>query len=465
MTTDAPLSAPMQLPHSVEAEQCILGAMMLYPSAQDAALEALSSDDFYRRTHQLIFRAIAEHVASGLEADPVTLIDWFNGNKLSDEIEHGAYLTALANDTPGASNVDGWIRIVREKAMARQLIEKCTAAADATMSGGGRDVEKTAAGLSTALASLGMSAGDAPRTFAEVGKSWVEQMHARLDTEDWPRTGLADVDARWHGLFPGNLIIVAGRPGMGKSTLAMAIAEHVSKIGWAHVFSLEMSQEELYQRRIAHDIGADKLLDPRKLDDADWARIMANVSKTRGEKVLINDEGGLHIHQIAARARAAKRKYDTQLIVVDYIQLVQGEGENRNQQIGYVTRMLKKLAKDLRIPVIGLSQLNRSLESRTDKRPLISDLRESGDIEQDADIVAMLYRERAYNENFESNVSELITRKFRNGQTGTDLIMMQPKQQNFVSPDDDLKSEYRNLIADTLAPTRGGSRFQRGGRK
>lgn len=458
-------TSPQAPPHSVEAEQCILGAMMLYPSAQDTALEALSADDFYRRTHQLIFRAIAEHVSSGLEADPVTLIDWFSGNQLGEEIEHGAYLTALANDTPGSSNVSGWIRIVREKSMARQMIGDCTEAAADAISSGGRDVEKTAAALSTKLAALGMSAGDAPRTFGEVGRLWVEQMHARLDAEDWPRTGLVDVDARWHGLFPGNLLIIAGRPGMGKSTLAMAIAEHVSKIGWAHVFSLEMSQEELYQRRIAHDIGADKLLDPRKLDDSDWARIMTNVSKTRSEKVLINDEGGLHIHQIAARARAAKRKYDTQLVVVDYIQLVQGDGENRNQQIGYVTRMLKKLAKDLRIPVIGLSQLNRTLESRTDKRPLMSDLRESGDIEQDADIVAMLYRERAYNEHFDSNVSELITRKFRNGQPGTDLIMMQPKKQNFVSPDDDLKSEYRNLIADTLAPARGGSKFQRGARK
>mgnify|MGYP005854085931 CR=1 FL=1 len=452
------LNPVRQPPNNTEAEQAVLGAMLISKRALDTGLESLSSSDFYREKHRLIFEAMSDYVANGKEVDAITLLDWFTERRAVDRIDNGGYLIELANETPGAANVSGYANQVRKKAMARELIEVSLEASDDAWQGG--DAEKIAARMVTRMMAFGVDTSSRPRTFAEIGRSWLSMLQSRLEGQTQiQRTGLMDVDRHWHGLRPSDLIIMAGRPAMGKTTLAMSIAENVAKSGWVHIFSLEMDAEDLYQRWVAHDVDQERLMEPENLQTDDWSRITRGISQSKEHKILIDDEGGTHINKIMARARQAKVEHDTKVIIVDYIQLVQGDGERRTESIGHVTRMLKKLAKELKVPVIALSQLNRGLESRPDKRPMLSDLRESGEIEQDADIVAFLYREAVYNENFESNVTELITRKFRNGATGTDLLMMLPRQQRFVSADYDAKREY-NVQMTAGAPRK--SKWQRG---
>jgi len=461
-TTEAPspYNPVRQPPNNTEAEQAVIGAMLISKRALDIGLETLSVQDFYREKNRMVFKAMSDFVAAGTEVDAITLLDWFTERRATDRIDNGAYLIELANDTPGASNVSGYARQVRKKAMARELIEATTAACDEVWEGG--DVEKIASSMATRMMSFGIESGSRPRTFAEIGRSWLSMLHQRLEGDIVvQKTGMLDVDRHWHGLRPAELIVIAARPAMGKTTMAMSIAEEIAKKEWVHVFSLEMDAESLYQRWVAHEVDQERLMEPVDLQPEDWSTITLGVSKSKQNKILVDDEGGLHINKIMARARQAKAQYDTKAVIVDYIQLVQGDGDRRAEKVGHVTRMLKKLSKELKVPVIALSQLNRSLESRTDKRPMLSDLRESGEIEQDADIVAFLYREKVYNESFESNVTELITRKFRNGAVGTDLIMMLPTQQRFVSADYEAKREYNlEINMDTAKPRK--SRWQRG---
>jgi len=419
-------------PHSVEAEQAVLGGLLLDNSTWDAIADRLNAQDFYRRDHQQIFAAIAELAARNEPSDVVTLAEYLAAKGHGDETGGLAYLAGLARDTPTAANIRAYADIVRERSQLRQLIRVSGEIAASAYASEGRpasELVEEAEQRVFAIAEQGRRTGSGFVPLRDVLGATIDRLdmlHQSQGQLTGVSTGYNDLDRMTAGLQPGELVIVAGRPSMGKTTLALNMAENAAIAGGkaVAVFSMEMSREQLSMRMISSLGRVDQShLRTGLFGDEDWARINGAIAQMKTAPLYIDDSGALTPTEVRARARRLAR--DTRgglgLIVVDYLQLMQvpGTKENRATEISEISRSLKALAKELKVPVVALSQLNRSVEQRTDKKPVMSDLRESGAIEQDADLIMLIYREEVYEPDTpRKGIADIIIAKQRNGPTG-----------------------------------------------
>ena len=417
-------------PHSVEAEQAVLGGLLLDNSTWDAIADRLHAEDFYRRDHQQIFAAIAELSRRNEPSDAVTLAEFLAAKGQGEETGGLAYLAGLARDTPTAANIRAYADIVRERSLLRQLIRVSGEIAASAYESEGRTAKELVDGaeqLVFAIAEQGRRTTSGFVPLREVLGATIDRLdmlHQSQGQLTGVSTGYADLDRMTAGLQPGDLIIVAGRPSMGKTALALNIAENaaIAASTAVAVFSMEMSREQLSMRMISSLGRVDQShLRTGNFGDEDWARINSAIAQMKSAPIYIDDSAALTPTEVRARARRLTREQPLGLIVIDYLQLMQvpGTKENRATEISEISRSLKALAKELKVPVIALSQLNRSVEQRTDKKPVMSDLRESGALEQDADLIMMIYREEVYEPDTpRKGIADIIIAKQRNGPTG-----------------------------------------------
>ncbi len=417
-------------PHSVEAEQAVLGGLLLDNSTWDAIADRLHAEDFYRRDHQQIFAAIAELSRRNEPSDAVTLAEFLAAKGDGEETGGLAYLAGLARDTPTAANIRAYADIVRERSLLRQLIRVSGEIAASAYESEGRTAKELVDGaeqLVFAIAEQGRRTTSGFVPLREVLGATIDRLdmlHQSQGQLTGVSTGYSDLDRMTAGLQPGDLIIVAGRPSMGKTTLALNIAENaaIAASTAVAVFSMEMSREQLSMRMISSLGRVDQShLRTGNFGDEDWARINGAIAQMKSAPIYIDDSAALTPTEVRARARRLTREQPLGLIVIDYLQLMQvpGTKENRATEISEISRSLKALAKELKVPVIALSQLNRSVEQRTDKKPVMSDLRESGALEQDADLIMMIYREEVYEPDTpRKGIADIIIAKQRNGPTG-----------------------------------------------
>lgn len=422
-------------PQCVEAEQAVLGGLMLSPDTLDVVTELLDESMFYRRDHQLIFRAITQLSDKNRPFDAVTLGEWFESQGLAEQVAGGAYLIELASTTPSAANIRAYAEIVADKATLRAMIDTGTNLVNDGFDPDGRETSEMLSVAEQAIYALAEKRGKGQQGAVNISAALNDAFRVLQDryeaggTITGIPTGYTDFDELTAGLQPTDLIILAARPSMGKSAMAMGIAEHAAIVAGKSVavFSMEMSASQLALRLISSvgQINAQRLRNGQ-LEDEDWAKCTDAIRTIRGAQIFIDDTPSLSPEQLRARARRLKRDHNLSLIVIDYLQLMQvpGSKENRATEISEISRNLKALAKELHVPVIALSQLNRSLETRADKRPVMSDLRESGAIEQDADLVVFLYRDEYYtkDECTEKGIAEVIIAKQRNGPTGVSKL-------------------------------------------
>ncbi|MBS63886.1 replicative DNA helicase [Salinisphaera sp.] len=419
-------------PHSIEAEQSVVGGLLLSERAWDDVAGRISEDDFYREDHRLLFRGLADLADTGKPRDLVTLTEWLRSRDLLERAGGASYLGNLAADIPGAANIKAYADIVREHSVMRQLIragDLITTMGFETEGRSASELLETAEKEIFAIAERGRRGGEGPQGLNSLltqAVNRIEELVSKGDEFAGLPTGLHTFDKMTNGLQPADLIILAGRPSMGKTSLAMNMVENAAikeKVPVA-VFSLEMSAEQLVIRMISSwgRIDQSRLRSGRLTED-DWPKITSAIGiMNENARLFIDDTPSLSPSEMRARARRLKREHDIGLVMVDYLQLMQvpGTKENRTNEISEISRSLKALAKELDVPVIALSQLNRQLEQREDRRPRMSDLRESGGIEQDADLILFVYRDEVYNEDTpDKGVAEIIIGKHRNGPTGT----------------------------------------------
>ena len=428
---DSKIDALRVPPQSVEAEQAVIGGLMLAPDSLDRVGDLLTEEDFYRRDHRLIYRAIRELSEKNKPFDAVTLGEWLEANNLADQIGGTGYLIDLASTTPSAANIRAYAEIVREKSVLRQLIEVGTEIVNDGFKPEGRESREVLSAAEMKVFRIAEQGARGRADFVplrEAMKDAFQLLQERYENQGNVTglpTGFHDLDELTAGLQPSDLIILAARPAMGKTTLALNIAEFAAlKTKKAVVvYSMEMSASQLAFRLISSigRVNATRLR-TGQLEDEDWSRVNMAIKMLSDVKIFIDDTPALSPDVLRSKARRIKREHDLGLIVIDYLQLmtVPGTGENRATEISEISRSLKALAKELNVPVIALSQLNRGLETRTDKRPVMADLRESGAIEQDADIIVFIYRDEYYHKDSQDKgLAEIIIGKQRNGPTGT----------------------------------------------
>lgn len=418
-------------PHSIEAEQSILGGLMLDNNAWDKVESKLQETDFYRYEHRLIFKVMKDLVRRESPFDVLTVMEALKSIEELDNAGGEIYLFEIANLTPSIANIAAYANIVRERSVLRQLIGVATDIADNAFHPDGRDVAELLDVAETkvfAIAEQTATTGG-PADIKQILTKTVDKIDELYHTKGaitGMSTGFTDFDEMTSGLQPQDLVIVAGRPSMGKTTFSMNIAENAAiKSGKpVLVFSMEMPADSLAMRMIS-SLGRINQHNIRtgKLNDEDWPRVTSAVSMLSESQLFIDETPGLSPTEMRARARrVAKEHGQLGLIVIDYLQLMQITGakvENRTAEISEISRSLKALAKELNVPVIALSQLNRSLEQRSDRRPVMSDLRESGAIEQDADLIVFIYRDEVYHEDSpDKGTAEIIIAKQRNGPIG-----------------------------------------------
>ncbi len=417
-------------PHSVEAEQSLLGGLLLDGRAWDEIADLLADDDFYRRDHRLIFAAVRDLTATGTPVDVVTVAEQLGRHGLLDEAGGMAYLGSLVSNVPSAANIKSYAAIIRDRSVLRQLIRVSTDIGNAALETEGRTVAEILDHAEQKVFDIAEQGARGKAGYRPIGDLLAE-VTERIDHlyhHEGPCTGIptgfTDFDEMTSGLQPADLVIVAGRPSMGKTTFAMNVVEHVALKSRKSVaiFSLEMPGEQLVMRLLSSLGRIDQQrIRSGKLHDEDWPRLTSAMSILGEARMFIDDTPALSPTELRARARRIKREHDLDMIVIDYLQLMQSPGsENRTNEISEISRTLKAVAKELKVPVIALSQLNRGLEQRPNKRPIMSDLRESGAIEQDADLIAFIYRDEVYNEDSpDKGIAEIIIGKQRNGPIGT----------------------------------------------
>ena len=417
-------------PASVEAEQAVLGAMLLKPDAVTTAAEELSADDFYRETHRLIFEAMMELKERTEPVDLVTLTEQLKKADKLAKIGGIPALSLIANSVPTAANVHYHARIVHEKAQLRSLISAATEIAGAAYESAD-EVEDIMDNAEKRI--LAVSSGKRSKDFVplqEILLDALEQIDLRYNNKGSITglpTGFTELDHLTAGLQKSDLILVAARPSMGKTAFTLNIAAHVVLRAREPVafFSLEMSKEQLVQRLLCSEGRIDsQRLRVGELEEKEWGDLIDTANRLSAAPLYIDDTPSITVMELRSKARRLKAEHGLSLIVIDYLQLMQGRasknGDNRQQEISEISRSLKALARELNVPVIALSQLSRSVESRQIKRPMLSDLRESGSLEQDADIVMFLYREDYYDPETENkNITEVIIAKHRNGPVDT----------------------------------------------
>jgi replicative DNA helicase len=421
------MNAPDNLlvpPHSIDAEQSVLGAILLEGDrALDRIEGAIAEGDFYRNEHRLIFAAVRKLSNAGGTIDTITVAEDLNVSGSLERIGGLPYLGELAQNTPSAANIKRYAEIVKARSLQRQLM---TLASEITANcmAPSANVAEIISQADAAMVQLLDTGTDEPVLLYDAMTEAIADIDDRAtgNRRSGLQTGVADFDALTGGLEPGQLVIVAARPSIGKTALGLNIADHITQQRHpVAFFSLEMTRRELTQRLIALRTGVSVAAQRSgQLDDEQWSRVSACQGKADGQRLFMIDRTSIGVAYVRAAARNIKRKHGLGVIVVDYLGLMRGEGQNRTQEIGSLSRGLKALAKELQVPVIALAQLNRGVEGRTDKRPMLSDLRDSGEIEQDADIVVMLHREDKYpgTDPKWHGVAELLVLKNRSGATG-----------------------------------------------
>jgi replicative DNA helicase len=421
-------------PQSVEAEQSVLGGLLLDNTAWDRVGDVLTEADFYRADHRAIFQHIALLIENNKPADALTVAESLERSAKLAEVGGQSYIGALAMNTPSAANIRRYAEIVRERSIMRSLATIGTEIADSAYNPTGRDAAALIDEAEQKVFHIAEAGAKAQRGFTKIDPlltetvERIDMLYSRENKDDviGLASGFVDLDRMTSGLQPGDLVVIAARPSMGKTALAMNIVEHVAlhlKKATA-VFSMEMSGSQLAMRMI----GSVGRVDQHKLrtgtfEEDEWPKLVDAVGKLNESQIFIDDTAGLNALEVRSRARRLHRQCGgLSLVVVDYLQLMSGSKggreENRATEVAEMSRSLKSLGKELKVPVLALSQLNRSVESRQDKRPMMSDLRESGAIEQDADLILFIYRDEVYNPTTLNKYAEIIVAKQRNGPTG-----------------------------------------------
>lgn len=444
---------PKLPPQSLEAEQFVLGGLLLDGSAWDRIADRLSQVDFYREDHRLIFGAIRDLAGAAQPIDVLTVTQRLRDTQQIEDAGGLAYVGTLANESLGPANIEAYAAIVRDKAVLRRVV---TAGAKLQQLGyDGRDAaEVLDQAQAEVLAIAETVQRDEPELLATSVDPWVDELIARYETNSETTglpTGYCRLDAMTGGLQKTDLIIIAARPSMGKTALALNIAQRTAHAGQAAlIFSLEMSRKQLLNRVVAAEkrIPLDALKSPRQLEDEQMDDVKAGLERIQRLPLYVDERTGLSVHELRARARRVHRRRALSLIVVDYLQLMRGDGENRNQEIAEISQGLKGLARELDVPVVALSQLNRVSENRADRRPMMSDLRDSGAIEQDADLVMLLYRDEYYHpDGPHQGIAEVILCKQRNGPTGTVELAWLPQFNRFENLAPETPNRYERIAA------------------
>jgi replicative DNA helicase len=439
-------------PNSVEAEQSVIGGLLLDNQAWDRIGDVIRADDFYRYDHRIIFEHIAKLIDSSRPADVVTVYEALQSSGKAQEVGGVAYLNTLATNTPSAANIRRYSEIVRDRAVLRRLITISDDICTAALNPQGKDTKAILDEAESKIFKIAEEGARGAGGFQELqpvlGKvvERIDELYHRDSSSDITgiSTGFADLDGRTSGLQPGDLIIVAGRPSMGKTAFSLNIGEHVA-VEEGHavaVFSMEMGATQLAMRLLGSVGRLDQhRLRTGRLNDEDWPRLTHAVEKMQNAQLFIDETPALSPMEVRARCRRLARQCgQLGLVIIDYLQLMgsSSPGENRATEISEISRSLKGLAKELNCPVIALSQLNRSLEQRPNKRPVMSDLRESGAIEQDADVILFIYRDEVYNpDSPDKGTAEIIIGKQRNGPIGTirvTFLGQYTKFENYAGP-------------------------------
>lgn len=430
-------------PHNIEAEQAVLGAIFLEPESLVTAAETLTPEDFYRSAHQKIFSAMLKLNDAGHAVDVVTVTEQLQATNQLENVGGVSYLLELAKAVPTAANIDYYANIVEEKALLRRLIRTATNIAqegftrEDEVEGLLSDAEKRILEVSNRK-----NAGSFQNIKDVLVRAYenIEMLHYRKGEITGIPTGFIELDRMTAGFQKNDLIIVAARPSVGKTAFALNIAQNVATKTDENVaiFSLEMGAEQLVMRMLSSEgnINAQNLR-TGSLTDEDWEKLTLAMGSLSNAGIFIDDTPGIRVAEMRSKCRRLKQEHGLGMIVIDYLQLIQGNSrraENRQQEVSEISRSLKALARELEVPVIALSQLSRSVEQRQDKRPMMSDIRESGSIEQDADIVAFLYRDDYYDKETENkNIIEIIIAKQRNGPVGTVQLAFAKEFSKFVN--------------------------------
>jgi len=430
-------------PHNMEAEQAVLGAIFLEPESLTVASEILLPDDFYRSAHQKIYAVILKLSDEGKAVDLITVTEELAASKQLEEIGGVSYLSDLAGSVPTAANIEYYARIVEEKSLLRRLIRTAT---NIAQDGYSREDEVNELLSEAEKRIMEVSQRKNSGTFHNIKDVLVrtydniELLHNRKGDVTGIPTGFSELDRMTAGFQRNDLIIVAARPSVGKTAFALNIAQNVATKTDENVaiFSLEMGAEQLVMRMLCAEGNIDaQRLRTGSLTDEDWRKLTMAMGSLSNSGIFIDDTPGIRISEIRSKCRRLKQEHGLGMILIDYLQLIQGSGrssENRQQEVSEISRSLKALARELEVPVIALSQLSRGVEQRQDKRPMMSDIRESGSIEQDADIVAFLYRDDYYNKETENkNIIEIIIAKQRNGPVGTVQLAFIKEYNKFVN--------------------------------
>lgn len=452
---DAQVAALKLPPHSIEAEQSLIGGLLLDNTAWDRIADIVNEVDFYRDDHRRIFAHIRKLVETGRPADVVTVFESIENANQVEQTGGLAYLGEIANATPSAANIRRYAEIVHERAVLRKLVSVGDEIAGAALNPAGRDAKHLLDFAEQKVFEIAEAGNRSTQGFQAITPllgdvvDRIEKLYNRENPSDITglETGFHDLDRMTSGLQPGDMIVVAGRPSMGKTAFALNIAEHVGMQlrKPVAIFSLEMSGPQLAMRFLSSAGRLDQTkIRTGRLSDEDWEKMSVALGKLHEAPIHIDETGAINASDLRARARRLYRQFKDQgglgLIVIDYLQLMTSvkDNENRATEISEISRSIKALAKELQVPVIALSQLSRKVEERNDKRPLMSDLRESGAIEQDADIILMMYREEYYKpDTTEKGVAEVIIGKHRNGPTGTVKLTFlgeYTRFENFAAP-------------------------------
>ena len=431
---DAQLVALKVPPHSVEAEQSLIGALLLDNQAFDRVADVVTAEDFYRDDHRRIFRHVSRLIEHNRPADMVTVAESIEASEDKDKTGGAAYLASLAQSVPSALNIRRYAELVRERAVQRTLAQVATEIAETALAPNGKEVGLMLDEAESKIFQIAETGARNKQGLQEI-KPVLAKVFEKIDHlyhRDNPSditgvpTGYTKIDEMTSGLQGGDLIIVAGRPSMGKTALALNFAQHIAVDNGLPVaiFSMEMSSTQLAQRMLGSIARVDQhKMRTGRLNDNEWSTLSDAMGKLHETPIYIDETGALTALEVRARARRLKRQYSKLgLIVIDYLQLMSAstQGENRATEISEISRSLKAMAKELDVPVVALSQLNRALEQRPNKRPQMADLRESGAIEQDADVILAIYRDEVYNpETPDKGTAEAIILKQRNGPIGT----------------------------------------------
>jgi replicative DNA helicase len=426
---------PKLVPHSLEAEEALIGAILINPDAYYEVAQVLKDEDFYIHRHRFIWEAITRLYERRTPVDFLTLNEELDMAGKLDEIGGPTYLTGLINQVPTSLHAEAYARIIRQAAVRRRILEaagqmaKLAAREDTALEQVIQESEKAISSITDQLPSPGI------QPFSKILGSLYELTEQRSQHTGLPgiATGFGDLDHLLQGLQPSDLVIAAGRPGMGKTSLLLSIVRHAVMAHMKHVvvFSLETSSEQLAQRLVAQETGIEtQRIRNGKLEADEWQLLAGAIEKLKDVQLFLNDTPAISVHQMRSTCRRLHSENRLDLVVVDYLQLI-GSGErfeNRVQEVSFITRQLKAMARDLNVPVLAAAQLSRAVEQRVDKRPLLNDLRESGSIEMDADVVMLLYHP---DDSGLSNQVEIIVAKHRNGPTGTIRLVFRKSQAMF----------------------------------